>query len=46
MENYQVRDISLAPSGHRKIQWVRENMPLLRGLEEEFKEQQCFEHSG
>ena len=43
MENYQVRDISLAPSGHRKIQWVRENMPLLRGLEEEFKETKPFE---
>ena len=43
MENYQVRDISLAPSGHRKIQWVRENMPLLRGIEEEFKETKPFE---
>lgn len=36
MQKYEVRDLSLAPSGHRKIQWVKDNMPLLRGLEEEF----------
>ena len=36
MKQYEVRDMSLAPSGHMKIQWVRDNMPLLRGLEEEF----------
>ena len=34
MKQYEVRDMSLAPSGHMKIQWVRDNMPLLRGLEE------------
>ena len=43
MEKYQVRELSLAPSGHRKIQWVRDNMPLLRGLEEEFKKTRPFE---
>lgn len=36
MQKYEVRDLSLAPSGHKKIQWVKDNMPLLRGLEEEF----------
>lgn len=36
MKQYEVRDLSLAPSGHNKIQWVKDNMPLLRGLEEEF----------
>lgn len=36
MLNYDIRDIGLAPSGHQKIQWVKNNMPLLRGLEEEF----------
>ena len=41
--NYDIRDINLAPSGHRKIQWVRNNMPLLRALEEEFKETKPFE---
>lgn len=43
MENYQIRDISLAPSGHQKIQWVKNNMPLLSGLEEEFKRTKPFE---
>ena len=43
MEKYQVRDLSLAPSGHRKIQWVRDNMPLLRGLEDEFIKTKPFE---
>lgn len=43
MEKYEVRDISLAPSGHRKIQWVRDNMPLLRGLEEEYRKTRPFE---
>lgn len=36
MENYQIKDLSLAASGHQKIQWVKNNMPLLNGLEEEF----------
>ena len=43
MQNYDIRDISLAPSGHQKIEWVRNNMPLLRGLEEEFRETRPFE---
>ena len=43
MQNYDVRDISLAPSGHQKIEWVRKNMPLLRGLEEEFRRTKPFE---
>lgn len=40
---YDIRDINLAPSGHRKIEWVRNNMPLLRALEDEFKETKPFE---
>jgi len=43
MKQYEVRDLSLAPSGHRKIQWVKDNMPLLRGLEEEFVKTKPFE---
>ncbi len=42
MEKYEVRDLSLAPSGHRKIQWVKDNMPLLRGLEEEYSKTKPF----
>ena len=43
MDNYEIKDISLAPSGHTKIEWVRHNMPLLSGLEEEFRETQPFQ---
>lgn len=43
MQNYEIKDIKLAPSGHQKIEWVRNNMPLLRGLEEEFSIEKPFE---
>lgn len=43
MEKYIVKDISLAPSGHRKIEWVKNNMPLLSALEEEFRKNRPFE---
>ncbi len=41
--NFEIRDINLAPYGHQKIEWVRDHMPLLRSLEEEFKETRPFE---
>ncbi len=41
--NYEIRDIALAPYGHQKIEWVREHMPLLRTLEEEFIRTKPFE---
>ena len=31
----EIRDITLAESGDRKIEWVKRNCPLLRSLEEE-----------
>lgn len=43
MQRYEIRDLSLAPSGHQKIEWVKNNMPLLNGLEEEFKQTKPFE---
>ena len=43
MDRYEIRDISLAPDGHRKIEWVRNNMPLLRGLEKDFSESRPLE---
>ena len=42
MQRYEIRDLSLAPSGHQKIEWVKNNMPLLNGLEEEFKQTKPF----
>ena len=43
MKQNEVRDLSLAPLGRQKIEWVRNNMPLLRALEDEFKETKPFE---
>ena len=43
MQRYEIRDISLAPSGHQKIEWVKNNMPLLRSFEEEFLKTKPFE---
>jgi len=43
MKPYEVRDLSLAPAGHQKIEWVKKNMPLLNGLEEEFRKTRPFE---
>ena len=41
--NCEIRDLSLAPSGERKIGWVKKNCPLLRSLEEEFAQTRPFE---
>ncbi|MDD5832319.1 MAG: adenosylhomocysteinase [Clostridiales bacterium] len=41
--NYEIRDISLSPSGEHKIDWVRKNCPLLRNLEEEFSQTKPFQ---
>ncbi|MGI6205261.1 MAG: adenosylhomocysteinase [Anaerovoracaceae bacterium] len=37
-----IKDINLAPSGRVKIDWVRANMPVLAGIEKEFKKTQPF----
>ena len=37
-----IKDIGLAESGHRKIDWVMHNMPLLKGLEAEYRESKPF----
>ena len=34
----EIRDINLYESGERKIQWVKQNMPLLRSIEKEFSD--------
>ena len=38
-----VKDMSLAPSGHQKIEWVRDFMPALSGIEERFRREKPFE---
>lgn len=39
---YEIKDISLAPRGHQKIQWVKDNMPVLAELEKEFEKTKPF----
>ncbi len=39
----EIRDINLFESGERKIQWVKNNMPLLNGIEREFAQTKPFE---
>ena len=38
-----VKDMALAPSGLQKIQWVRDFMPALGGIEERFRRERPFE---
>ena len=40
--NSEIRDISLAESGERKIEWVKRNCDLLRTLETEFEQSKPF----
>ena len=37
-----IRDASLAPSGELKINWVQRNMPVLRGIGEDFLKEKPF----
>ena len=37
-----IRDLSLAPAGKLKINWVREHMPVLNALAEEFRTTKPF----
>ena len=38
-----IKDINLAPSGEMKIKWVERNMPVLRGIGEDFAKTRPFE---
>lgn len=42
MPDYIVRDISLAPGGRLKIEWVRAHMPVLNSIREEFARELPF----
>lgn len=39
----EIRDIGLAPSGRQKIEWVKNNMPILSGLEKQFLKEKPFQ---
>ena len=38
-----IKDISLAPSGRNKIEWVRNNMPILAEIEKDFVKEKPFD---
>jgi len=42
MNNSEIKDINLAESGMRKIEWVRRNCPLLTKIKNEFEKTQPF----
>ena len=42
MHKSEIRDIGLAPEGRKKIEWVKSNMPLLRGIEADFEKTRPF----
>lgn len=39
---YRITDISLAPVGEQKIEWVRRNMPILNGIRASFEQDLPF----
>lgn len=38
-----IRDLSLAPKGEKKIAWASRNMPVLNSIAEDFKQEKPFE---
>ncbi|MGV8144921.1 MAG: adenosylhomocysteinase [Methanothermobacter sp.] len=40
---YDVKDISLAPQGEKKIEWVQRHMPVLEYIKKKFTEEKPFE---
>jgi len=43
MKQNEIRDIGLAPSGRQKIEWVKNNMPILSGLEAQLSKDKPFQ---
>lgn len=41
--SYNVKDMSLAPEGIKKIEWVQKHMPVLEHIKKEFQEEKPFE---
>ena len=40
---YEIENIGLAPQGLRRLDWVRERMPVLRGIKEDFSRTKPFD---
>ena len=43
MNNYDIKDNSLAEGGRRRIQWAEREMPVLRSIKERFEKERPFE---
>ena len=43
MKRYEIREMKLAPLGRQKIEWVKNHMPLLKGLYDEFNKDKPFQ---
>ena len=43
MKQNEIRDLGLAPSGRQKIEWVKNNMPILSSLEAQFSKEKPFQ---
>ena len=41
-----IRDIKLAPSGHDKIEWVKNFMPVMNAVDKEFSKTKPFKEIG
>ena len=43
MDKFDIKDISLAEGGRRRIEWAEREMPVLRSIMERFKSERPFE---
>ncbi|MGE5554844.1 MAG: adenosylhomocysteinase [Methanocella sp.] len=43
MEDYQVKDIKLAPQGHLQIEWAAKHMPVLNIIKQRFEKEKPLE---
>ncbi|MDR1993527.1 MAG: adenosylhomocysteinase [Nitrososphaerota archaeon] len=43
MENFQVKDIKLAPQGHLQIEWAAKHMPVLNIIKQRFEKEKPLE---
>jgi adenosylhomocysteinase len=43
MEDFQVKDISLAPQGHLQIEWAAKHMPVLNIIKQRFEKEKPLE---
>lgn len=42
VNNSIIKDITLAPEGHLKMDWVKEHMPVLNSIRDQFEKEQPF----